>query len=70
MKKYIHLALCLTIGFFSINGTAQSCGNDSLYKIPYKDTYAKSPLVAENTYRIARPNYTVLPKDIKEARIL
>lgn len=68
MKKYIHLALCLTIGFFSINGTAQSCGNDSLYKIPYKDTYVKSPLVAENTYRIARPNYTVLPKDIKEAR--
>ena len=28
-------------------GHAQSCGNDSIYKIPYKDTYVKQALVAE-----------------------
>ena len=51
-----------------MKGNAQSCGNDSLYRLPYKDTYVKSPLVAENTYRIAKPNYTSLPKSMDEAR--
>ena len=51
-----------------MKGNAQSCGNDSLYRLPYKDTYVKSPLVAENTYRIAKPNYTSLPKSMDEAQ--
>lgn len=68
MRKYFCLAVCLTLGFFSMKGNAQSCGNDSLYRLPYKDTYVKSPLVAENTYRIAKPNYTSLPKSMDEAR--
>ena len=46
------------------------CGNDSLYRLPYKDTYVKSPLVAENTYRIAKPDYTDLPKNMEEARTI
>lgn len=68
MRKYFYLAACLTLGLFSVRGNAQSCGNDSLYRLPYKDTYVKSPLVAENTYRIAKPNYTSLPKSMDEAR--
>lgn len=35
--------------------------------LPYKDTYVKEPLVAENTYRIARPKY-ITPGTFEEAR--
>lgn len=70
MRKYFYLAACLTLGLFSVRGNAQSCGNDSLYRLPYKDTYVKSPLVAENTYRIAKPDYTDLPKNMEEARTI
>ena len=34
---------------------AQGCGNDEKYHLPYKNTYVKEPLVAENEYRIAKP---------------
>lgn len=68
MKRPYYLVCCLALGFFAAKGHAQSCGNDSIYKLPYKDTYVKSPLVAENTYRMARPYYTELPKSMEEAR--
>ena len=46
---------------------SQSCGNDSKYNIPYKNTYTKEPLVAENEYRIAKP-VTIEPRSFDEAR--
>lgn len=46
---------------------AQGCGNDEKYHLPYKNTYVKEPLVAENEYRIAKPE-TVEPKSFEEAR--
>ena len=42
-------------------GRAQSCGNDSIYNIPYKDTYVKEALVAENEFRTQRPITMKLP---------
>lgn len=47
---------------------AQSCGNDSIYRLPYKDTYVKEALVAENVFRTAKPQYTTLPKDFAKAK--
>ena len=36
-------------------GNAQSCGTDSIYRIPYKNTYVKEALVAENDFhRVAQ----------------
>ncbi len=35
---------------------AQSCGNDVKYKIPYKNTYVKEPLTAENVFRVMKPD--------------
>lgn len=49
------------------NVSAQGCGNDSIYKLPYKDTYVKEPLVAENKFRVARPVY-ITPGSFEEAR--
>ena len=46
---------------------AQGCGNDEKYHLPNKNTYVKEPLVAENEYRIAKPE-TVEPKSFEEAR--
>lgn len=70
MKAPHSFIACLVTGlsFLSLNGNAQSCGNDSIYKLPYKDTYVKEQLVAENTFRIAKPKYTSLPKDFAQAK--
>lgn len=70
MRKNFSLAACMMLGliFFTTDIEAQTCGNDSIYNLPYKDTYVKSPLVAENEYRIARPVYTELPKNFSEAQ--
>ena len=70
MKAPHSFITCLVTGlsFLSLNGNAQSCGNDSIYKLPYKDTYVKEQLVAENTFRIAKPKYTSLPKDFAQAK--
>ena len=46
---------------------AQSCGNDEKYRLPYKNTYVKEPLVTENEFRVARPE-TIEPKSFEEAR--
>lgn len=46
-----------------------SSGNDSIYKLPYKDTYVKEALVAENPYRTTRPQYITLPK-FEDARTI
>ena len=46
---------------------AQSCGNDEKYRLPYKNTYVKEPLVTENEYRVAKPEI-IEPKSFKEAK--
>lgn len=46
---------------------AQSCGNDTKYKLPYKNTYVKEPLTAENEYRTMKPD-TILPGTFEQAR--
>lgn len=37
------------------------------YNMPYKNTYVKEALVAENEYRIAKPKITI-PKSFEEAK--
>ena len=66
MLKHVLLAglLSLSVGS-SLN--AQSCGNDEKYRLPYKNTYVKEPLVTENEYRVAKPE-TIVPKSFEEAR--
>lgn len=56
MKRIVCLTLGLLLGGSSYV-FSQGCGNDSIYHLPYKDTYVKEPLVAENNYRIAKPKY-------------
>ncbi len=46
---------------------SQSCGNDEKYHIPYKNTYVKEPLTAENVYRTMKPIVTT-PGTWEEAR--
>ena len=65
--KALLVGCALLGGIGSFQAMAQSCGNDSIYNLPYKDTYVKEPLVAENTYRIAKPRY-LTPKSFEEAQ--
>jgi hypothetical protein len=46
---------------------AQSGGEGGKYHLPYKNTYVKEPLVAENEYRVAKPE-TIVPGTFGEAR--
>lgn len=48
---------------------AQSCGNNEKYNLPYKNTYLKEPLVAENEFRTARPE-TIAPRSFAEAKTI
>lgn len=48
---------------------AQSCGNDEKYKLPYKNTYVKEPLTAENEFRTMRP-VIEQPRSWEEARLI
>lgn len=66
MKRIVCLTLGLLLGGSSYV-FSQGCGNDSIYHLPYKDTYVKEPLVAENNYRIAKPKY-MNPGTFEEAR--
>ena len=65
--KALLVGCALLGGIVPFQAMAQSCGNDSIYNLPYKDTYVKEPLVAENTYRIAKPRY-LTPKSFEEAQ--
>ena len=62
--KTVGLLLLLAIG---LPLQAQTCGNDEKYRLPYKNTYVKEPLVTENEFRVARPE-TIEPKSYDEAR--
>jgi len=61
MIKQLFVSTFIIVAAMQTN--AQSCGNDELYKIPYKNTYFKEPLVAENEFRVAKPQ-TIEPKKL------
>lgn len=46
--------------------SAQTCGNDVKYHIPYKNTYVKEPLTAENEFRVMTPD-SIFPGSFEEA---
>ena len=67
--KILKLALSASFAAFAALASAQTTsGNDSIYHLPYKDTYVKQAHVAENTFRVAKPQFTTLPKDFKAAK--
>lgn len=63
-----HLLLTGCLGMLAFTGLhAQTEGETAKYRLPYKNTYVKEPLVTENEYRIAKPQ-TMEPKSFEEAR--
>ncbi len=70
MKKRTMIAGLLGLAMWPGISHAQSCGNDSIYKIPYKDTYVKQALVAENEFRVQQPKYVTLPTFAEAKQIL
>ncbi|MEG0498412.1 MAG: trehalase family glycosidase [Alistipes sp.] len=60
MKKLL-LLLCLAGCVTSI------VAQEGKYKLPYKNTYVKEPLVAENEFRVAKPQ-RIEPRSFAEAR--
>ena len=70
MRKRTIIASLLGMAMLPGIGHAQSCGNDSIYKIPYKDTYVKQALVAENEFRVQQPKYVTLPTFAEAKEIL
>ena len=62
MRKYFYLAACLTLGLFSVRGNAQSCGNDSLYRLPYKNNLCEVSFGCRKYYRIAKRIIRICPK--------
>ena len=70
MKKRNIIAGLLGLAMWPGISHAQSCGNDSIYKIPYKDTYVKQALVAENEFRVQQPKYVTLPTFAEAKQIL
>ena len=70
MKRRTIIAGLLGMAMLPGIGHAQSCGNDSIYKIPYKDTYVKQALVAENEFRVQQPKYVSLPTFAEAKEVL
>src|SRR5690554_2771439 len=69
-KKHMvskHLVYLFVFGLMLSGVKAQTSGNDEKYNLPYKNTYLKEPLVAENEYRIAKPQ-TIQPGSFEEAK--
>lgn len=59
----IYVLLCFAFAGLK----AQSCGNNEKYNLPYKNTYLKEPLVAENEFRITKPE-TIQPQSFTDAK--
>ena len=67
MKNTVFVCLVVLMNLLAVTARAQSCGNDSIYKIPYKNTYVKSTLAADNEFRTQRPTSIEIPT-FEEAR--
>lgn len=65
MKRSISIILGLLL--LAGSGMAQEKTQGAKYNLPYKNTYVKEPLVAENDFRIAKPNI-IKPKSFSEAK--
>ena len=51
--------------------TAQTTsGNDSIYKLPYKDTYVRDAHVAENSFRTMKPRSMDIPTFAQARQVL
>ena len=61
MKNTVFVCLLALASLLATSAKAQSCGNDSIYKLPYKNTYVKSTLAADNEFRTMRPTYMEIP---------
>ena len=55
-------SLALLTGVQAMGQTMTSCGNNEKYRLPYKNTYVKEPLTAENQFRGAAPVQVPIPK--------
>ncbi|MDD6474546.1 MAG: trehalase family glycosidase [Sodaliphilus pleomorphus] len=68
MKHITHALLIATVLAPVLAGAQNLISSGSpLYKLPYKDTYVREPLVAENSFRIAKVQKTV-PGTFAQAR--
>ena len=60
MKFFTIISLGLAMHFMA--STAQTTsGNDSIYRLPYKDTYVRDAHVAENSFRTMKPRSMDIP---------
>lgn len=74
MKRTSLIALTVALATFPVGlqvaaQTMTSCGNNEKYRLPYKNTYVKEPLTAENEFRTMTPVITPIPS-WEEARKL
>ncbi len=59
-------SLCLLVCIFTVKAQDTELAQGK-YRLPYKNTYVKEPLVAENEFRMAKPTF-VTPKTFEEAK--
>ncbi len=60
--KQIAIAAALALACTSVHAqTMTSCGNNEKYRLPYKNTYVKEPLTAENEFRTMTPESVPTP---------
>lgn len=52
------VAVCASVSWAQ---TMTSCGNNEKYRLPYKNTYVKEPLTAENEFRTMTPEQVAVP---------
>lgn len=65
--KHIFL-LSLVLCTVTSEMKAQTSGNDEKYRLPYKNTCLKEPLVTENECRIASETILLANKHIKKSK--
>lgn len=69
MKFFTIISLGLAMHFMA--STAQTTsGNDSIYRLPYKDTYVRDAHVAENSFRTMKPRSMDIPTFAQARQVL
>lgn len=70
--KHITHALLIATALAPVLAGAQNLisSGSPLYKLPYKDTYVREPLVAENSFRIAKVQKTVPGTFVQARKVL
>ena len=67
MRKAICLTLLAMTGTVAVASAQISAGNDSIYRLPYKNTYVKNVFVTDNAFRTMKPRITQ-PRSFDEAK--